>query len=423
MTSNPALYLTATHLREATPYIRAYSHKKIAVLLNSPSFTDEHLTDIAQDLALLYSLKVQPIIIINPEAEIREFLKEDGLCAANLTQIQSICHKVMSTLIAKLSLGLINSNVTPMSIPAISGNFVVAKPKGIIDGKDLQFYGGVRKIKNKYINDLLESQFMVMMTPFGFSPSGETYYIDPYDLTLQLSQSLEVEKIVVLGESVFRHENGDIMREWRPSLELAPESLTPYQANLVHFSTQALMLGIQRIHLLLATEPGALVQELFTRDGCGTMATLELYEQIRNAKPDDTGGIVELLQPLEQKGILVKRPLEQIEAEINHYTVIEREHSIIGCCAFYPYEGEIAELACFVVSPRYRSRKQGDAMLDHIIRKAHSQGIKRIFVLTTQTADWFMERGFAPAQLEDLPVQKQKHYNIERNSKIFIKTL
>lgn len=416
-------YSAAIQLREAAPYIRAYSQKKVAVLLNSPSFTDEHLNDIAQDIALLYSLNIQPVVIVNPHMLVDSHFSDGTLSNEQLTKIQAICNKVSSDLTAKLSVGLINSCVSPTNIPAISGNFVVARPKGIINGQDLQHNGSIRKVKHKSICDLLERQFIVMITPFGFSPSGETYYVDPFELTLEVAQAIEVEKIVVLGESLFHHKSGEIMREWRPSLELAPESLTPYQTKLVQFSTQALLSGIQRIHILLASEPGALIQELFTRDGCGTMATLELYEQIRVAMPDDASGVFELIEPLEQKGILVKRPREQIEAEINHFTVIERDHSIISCCSLYPYSDGFAELACFVVSPKYRGRKKGDALLDHMVRKATNEGITKLFVLTTQTADWFVERGFKKASLEDLPMEKRELYNIQRNSKIFIKDL
>lgn len=419
---NHPIYMTASHLREAAPYIRAYSHKKIAVLLNSPSFSDEHLQDIAQDIALLYSLNVQPVVIINPHTLTSPYLEDPSLNIDRLTTVQAICSRVTSRLIAKLSVGLINSCVTPTNIPAVSGNFVVAKPKGIIDGCDLQHHGTIRKVKHRHVCDLLERQFIVMMSPFGFSPSGEIYYIDPFDLTLEVAKSIEVEKIIVVGESIFQ-DKGDIMREWRPSLELAPELLTPYQSKLVNFCTQALLAGIQRVHLLLASEPGAIAQELYTRDGCGTMATLELYEQIRMAVADDASGIFELIQPLEKEGILVRRPREQIETEINHFTVIERDHSVIGCCAFYQYPAGFAELACFVISKKYRARKQGDALLEHMVRKATHEGVTKLFVLTTQTADWFMERGFKKAALEDLPVEKQTLYNMQRNSQIFIREL
>lgn len=419
----PPVYSTAIHLREATPYIRAYGHKKMIVLLNSPSFEDAHLENIAQDLALLYSLNVQPLVIVNPQRLVAEHLQDHGLSSDKLTLVQAACNKVLNDLMAKLSVGLVNSTVTTTNIPAVTGNFVVAKPKGILDGEDLQHLGIIRKVKHRSITDLLERHFIVMMTTLGFSPSGETYYVDPYELVLQLARNLEIEKVVILGEDLFEHPNGEIMREWRPSLEIPPETLTPYQMQLVEFSIQALMSGMQRVHLLKACEPGAIIQEIFTRDGCGTMATLESYEQIRVAVPDDASGLFELIQPLEDDGILVKRPREQIEAELAHFTVVERDHAVIGCCALYPYSEGFAELACFVIAKKYRSRKQGDALLDHMVRKATNSGVTKLFVLTTQTADWFIERGFKPAKLEDLPIEKQSLYNMQRNSKIFIRTL
>jgi len=417
------LYFTAANLREAAPYIRAFAHKKVVLLLNGACFDAEHLSDIAQDIALLHSLQIQPVVIVNPQAEIDPITQCPSLSSEALQQIQAICNKQASNLTAKLSVGLINSNIAQTEIPAIAGNFVVAKPCGILNGQDSHHFGHVRRIKKEVIATLLERDFIVMMSPLGFSPSGETYYLDPFKLTLQVAKALEVDKIIVIGSALLCHTNGEIIREWRPSYESAPVPLTSEQEQLVQFATQALAAGIQRLHFLLATEPGAIIQELYTRDGCGSMATLELYEQIRVATHEDTSGIFELIQPLEELGILVKRPREQIEAEILQFMVLERDRSIIGCCALHPFSNGFAELSCFVVSPDYRSKGQGDAMLQFMEKKARSQGIQQVFVLTTQTTDWFVERGFKQTTLQALPFEKQTLYNMQRNSKIFIKKL
>ena len=417
------IYSTAAHLRAAVPYIQAYSAKRVIVLLNSPSFTDECVENIAQDIALLYSLNIQPIVIINPDQQLAPYLTEDALSFENLKDIQGICNRVCNTLMAKLTVGLINAGVGMMDIPAVSGNYITARPEGVIHGVDRQHYGLVRRIKREPIVNLLENKFIVMVPPIGHSPSGETYYVDPFELTLSIADALEVEKVVLLGESVLRDSQGEIVHEWRPSHEQLFDNLSVYQNHLVRFASQALLNGVQRVHFLHAHEPGAMIQELFTRDGCGTMATLEFYEQIRTAKLDDASGIFELIQPLEEQGILVRRPRETIEAEINHFTVVERDHSIIGCAALYPYSNNFAELACFVVSPTYRHLKRGDVLLENIVRRAQTDGIEKLFVLTTQTADWFMERGFKPAQLDDLPIERQEFYNLQRQSKIFIRDL
>jgi len=417
------IYGAAAHLREAAPYIRAYNSKRVIVVLNCPSFSAACLENIAQDIALLYCLNLQLIVIVNPDKQLKPLLEENSLSQAHLKSIQDICNRVCNDLTAKLTVGLINSSVGLTDIPAVAGNFIIARPEGVNNGVDRQHYGQVRKIKHQSVRDLLEKKFIVTAAPIGFSPSGETYYVDPFEVALEMADCLEVDKIVLLGESVLHHKDGTIVREWRPSHEQLIAQLSDYQNHAIRFASQALLNGVQRVHLLHAAEPGALTQELFTRDGCGTMATLELYEQIRIAKLDDASGIFELIQPLEEAGILVRRPRELIEAEIHHFTIIERDNTLIGCGALYPYSNSFGELACFVVSTEYRHLKRGDILLEHIVRRAISEGIHKLFVLTTKTADWFIERDFKPASIDQLPMERREFYNMQRNSKIFIREL
>ena len=188
-------------------------------------------------------------------------------------------------------------------------------------------------------------------------------------------------------------------------------------------SLTAVQAGINRAHLLSHKIDGALLQELFTHEGAGTLITGGDYEQLRQANIEDVGGILELLTPLEEQGILVRRSREVLETEINRFKVIERDGMIIACAALYPYSAELAELACVAVSSQYRSGQRGDRLLNAISAQAKAENKNKIFVLTTRTAHWFMERGFSEADLSALPKERQSLYNFQRNSKIFIKDL
>ena len=144
----------------------------------------------------------------------------------------------------------------------------------------------------------------------------------------------------------------------------------------------------------------------------------------KDATIDDVGAILQILQPLEEEGILVRRSRELLEREIDRFVVLEHDHIIIGCAALYPFKNEkTAELACLAIQPAYRRHGYGDALLNHISGEARAQGLNKLVVLTTRTAHWFVERGFTEADVSQLPEQKKQLYNYQRRSKVFVKKL
>ena len=179
-----------------------------------------------------------------------------------------------------------------------------------------------------------------------------------------------------------------------------------------------------RCHIIDRNIDGGLLSELFTRAGIGTMVTRDPLEKLRTATIQDVGGIIRLIEPLEAEGILVKRSREQIEMEINNFSVLDYDGAIIGCVAFFPFQGEkAAELACLAVDPAYRNLGRGDTLLTHIETRAKKSGIRNLFVLSARSFHWFIERGFEETTVDLLPDQKQKSYSYERRSKVLIKRL
>ena len=184
--------------------------------------------------------------------------------------------------------------------------------------------------------------------------------------------------------------------------------------------------GVARTHLIDREVDGGLLLELFTRDGVGTMVSSNPYDTTRRATIEDVGGILELIRPLEQEGALVRRSREKLEMEIGRFFVVERDGTVIGCAAAYPLsDSDAVELACLAVHPEYRDRerRRGDQLLDAILEEARHLGASRLVVLTTQAAHWFQERGFEPAEIDDLPDEKQALYNYSRNSKVLARPL
>jgi len=144
---------------------------------------------------------------------------------------------------------------------------------------------------------------------------------------------------------------------------------------------------------------------------------------VRGARPDDIGGLVALIEPLEEAGTLVRRSRELLEREITRFSIVEHDGVIVGCAALYPYGDEQAELACLAVHPHYRRWGYGTLLMKRIEVQARASGVKRLFVLTTVTSQWFKERGFTVRQVEDLPAEKRLVYNLQRRSNVLMKAL
>ena len=196
------------------------------------------------------------------------------------------------------------------------------------------------------------------------------------------------------------------------------------QAALLHTAKQACLAGVPRCQIISYSDDCALLEELFTHDGSGTLVARDQYERSRAADIDDVGGILELIEPLEQQGILLKRSRELLETEIGQFRLLERDGRIIACAALYPFlEDGCGEIACIVSHPDYRGGQRGQRLLRELEDEARHQGLEEVFVLTTQTAHWFLEQGFAERERETLPSGRQSLYNLQRNSKVFFKSL
>ena len=176
--------------------------------------------------------------------------------------------------------------------------------------------------------------------------------------------------------------------------------------------------GVGRVHLISYEQDGALLRELFTHDGVGTVVTRESLENMREAKADDIPALIALIEPMEQEGILVHRPRELLEQEIERFSIMLHDGIIVGCAALYQHSEEEAELACLAVNPDHREWGYGEQLMKRILRRARQAGIKRLFVLTTRTEHWFVERGFKLGTVDELPAAKKEMYNWQRRSKV-----
>lgn len=425
--------------RHSTPYINRHSDKTFVLMLPGEAIPHTNFHNIVHDIALLCSLDVRLVLVHGARPQIDERLQVADTYSnfhknLRITDSDSLSLVIQAigearTIVeAALSTSLPNSPMHDADMQVISGNFVVAMPHGVIDGVDLQHTGKVRKVHTKSLNAALDSGAVVLLSPIAYSPTGEIFNLTFSDVATHVATAIKADKFLAFIEgNGVTDEEGNLIRQM--SLQECKTYLNEH-GEKINFDLQqaisacylSVLQGVPRAQLVSYSTDGALLTELFTRDGLGTMVYSGHYEQLRPATIDDVGGILDLIRPLEEEGILVRRSRELLETEINKFHVMEKDGTIIACAALYPY-GDMAELSCVATHPEYRNGGRAAQLLQQIENQARKQKIKQLFLLTTQTAHWFIEQGFVQGKLDDLPVQRQLLYNYQRNSKIFIKSL
>jgi amino-acid N-acetyltransferase len=422
--------------RNTAPYINAHRARTFVLMLGGEAAEDANLATILHDMALLHSLGVRLVLVHGARPQIDERLQQAGIPSdyhedMRITDTAAMPHVAdavgtqRAQLEALLSMGLPNSPMQGARIRVCSGNFVTARPLGIVNGIDFQHTGRVRRIDTAGIQQQLAAGSIVLLSPLGYSPTGEIFNLALEDIAVHCAASIGADKLLLFGAAPgVAAPDGSLLRQVAVG-ELAGLTVTdPEQARLLATARRACMAGVPRCHIISHRDDCSLLEELFTHDGSGTLIAKDDFEQSRSASIDDVGGILELIEPLEREGVLVKRSRELLETEIRQFRVLERDGRIVACAALYPFPEEgCGELACIVSHPDYRGGQRGQRLLYELEQEARAQGLDRVFVLTTQTAHWFVEQGFEERSRDALPHKKQALYNLQRNSKVFFKTL
>jgi amino-acid N-acetyltransferase len=405
-------------------------------MLGGAAARHDNFPNIIHDIALLNSLGVRLVIVHGSRPQIDQRLQGAGLTSefhdglritdnAAMEHVKDAAGSLRAQIEALLSMGLPNSPMQGASMRVCSGNFVTARPIGVVDGVDFHHTGRVRRIDTAGINLQLAKASIVLLSPLGYSPTGEIFNLALEDIAVQCASAIGADKLVLFGDATgVMNDKGDLIRQCTVGEISSLATGDAGQADLLHTAKRACLAGVKRCHIISHGDDCALLEELFTHDGCGTLVANDDYEQSRQANIDDVGGILELIEPLEQEGILLKRSRELLEAEINLFRVLVRDGRTIAAAALYPFPEEACgEVACIVSHPDYRGGQRGQRLLQELEQEARSQGLQRVFVLTTQTAHWFIEQGFAEASRDELPGEKQSLYNLQRNSKVFFKNI
>lgn len=439
---NPADFVAA--LRGCAPYVHAHHGRVFVIAFEGEAAERADFDQWLYDIGLLHSLGVKLVLVHGARPQINQQLALRGLephysggvritDRAALEGVKSAVGSLRMDIEARLSTSLASTPMGGARIRVASGNWITARPLGVRNGVDHQFTGEVRRVDVDTIRQVLEQDRIVLLSPVGYSPTGEIFNLRAKDVATAAASALKADKLVfVLSSDPNQWQLADDTGD-AGQLSLAGAEALLAQAAHVSDDDRAYLQsaidagrsGVQRVHLIAASVDGALLRELYTRDGEGLMLYADAdYEATRDANIEDVGGILQLIQPLEDRGVLVPRSREQLELDIQHFNVIVRDGLVIACCALFPYaDAQMGELACVAVHPDYQRNGHAAALLKRVETEARKLGLKKLFSLTTHSPHWFIERSFVEAGIDSLPMQRQQLYNWQRNSKVLVKSL
>ena len=419
--------------RTAAPYINAHKGKTVVLAFGGDVVAEEGFAAIVHDIAILATLGLRLVLVHGTPTAVEAALVDPGIgtgpargrrisTGEEIDRIAGSAGLLRARIEALLSMGIANSPMHGARIRVCGGNFVIAQPLGVHEGSDFGHTGRVRRIDREGISAELASGNIVLLSPLGYSTTGEIFYLGRDEVAVAAATGLGADKLVLLEESLLCDPEGAALRD--VPLRLAQMLLAENPSPALEAAIQACQGGVERCHILDHRRDGALLCELYTRDGVGTMVNRDSYESIRVAGIEDVGGIMELIEPLERDGTLVRRSRERLELEIDCFSVVERDGAIIACAALYADQPNgSGELACVATDPAYRRSGRANRLLEHIEARARGEGLSRLFVLTTRTAHWFVERGFRASELAELPAKRRELYNFQRNSQVLIKDI
>ncbi|WP_445359085.1 amino-acid N-acetyltransferase [Microbulbifer sp. ANSA005] len=423
--------------RHAAPYINDLRGRTLVIGIPGDALEHANFRNLVHDMALLASLGVRLVVVHGAREQINRALDERGIenrfhenqritNRETLEIVKSVVGKLRFDIEAAFSQGLPDSPMARSALKVVSGNFVTARPSGVLDGVDLGWTGTVRRMDTNTLEQNLDQGSLVLLSPLGTSLTGELFNINYLDLAAEASRVLRAEKLVLFREPEQLQVDGNPVHEL--SILQAEQVSPKVQSATLRCAIRACNAGIARTHLLSFCKNGALIQELFRREGAGTMIYRDSYEVVRRARITDVGGILGLIRPLEKDGVLVRRSREKLEAEIEHFTLVEVDGTPVACAALYPIKDDkgattAAEVACLASHPEFRGGGRGAKLMRHLERQAQTVQVDELYVLTTQTEHWFIEQGFEQVGISELPATRKSLYNIQRNSRILRKRL
>lgn len=428
-------------VRQAAPYIHAFRGRTFVIAFGGEVLESGSAQALIHDIALLDSMGIRLVLVHGARPQIDAEMRmrglepkfHKGLRVTDADALECVKRAMGVTRIeieALLSQGLPNTPMAGAFLRVTGGNFVTPRPVGVVDGIDFQYTGAVRKVIAEEIQADLAQENVVLITPISASPTGEIFNLAWEEVAEAVAVAVQADKLIYLCDAAgVINAKGALIDALTAdeAQKLVGRNLqmqAPEIARVLPSAVRACRSGVGRVHFLDRQSDGAMLMEFFTRDGVGTVMTQAPLARLRDATIDDVAAILRLIEPLEADGTLVKRGRERLEMEVSHFSLVEHDGVVVGCAALYPYtDAKSAELACVAVMPDFRRSGYGDQLREYIETRAKKMKLKQLFVLTTRTAHWFIERGFVESSVDALPSARREVYNLQRRSKVLVKTL
>jgi amino-acid N-acetyltransferase len=424
-------------IREVFYYQNRFDGKTIVLKIDYPILNAPHFPQLLKDLAMLRATGIEIVLIPGAGEWIDQVLKEydieseyvDGVRIATQESIPFIRMAAFDVANRLMTL------LTAFQANAVIGNFTRARGVGVVDGVDFQNSGRVEKILKEPLQQILDQGMIPIFPCIGWNAAGKPYNLSSDDIALAVAEALQAEKLFFVTDSDgfmetrFKLPSGLVKnsdgRVARLSLEEAQEVLNLNAGNpdpdlkYLELALAACRKGTERAHVVDGRMEGAILREIFSNLGVGTMVYGNDYESIRPMKADDIGDVLRLMQPLMNEGILIKRSEDDLMARHGDFVVYSIDDVVHACGSLHDYGEGQGEIAAIATNPVYGHLSMGRKIVFYLIEKAAKLGMTRVFALTTRTVDWFEQLGFVEADLESLPARKRDTYNHARKSRIF----
>jgi amino-acid N-acetyltransferase len=433
-------------IREAFHYQSRFEGSTMVFKIDFPVTENPGFPYLMKDLALLAQTGFKVVIVPGAKEGIDAVLRQHEIVSA-YAQVGGAAESARVTAAAAIpfvemaSFHVATRFMTFLSgsrVDAVIGNFVRARGLGVVNGLDMEHTGTVDKIYTGSISRVLDLGMVPILPCIGWSPSGKPYNVPSDEIALAASTALGAVKLFIVSvHGGIRAGSCSLPENLETRADGSLVRLTPQEADSViaanagggeasvrilkelRLALKASRAGVDRVHLIDGREEGAVLKELFSNLGAGTMVYTDEYESIRPFHSRDLPDLLRLMEPLMQTGILVRRSAEQITEKKDDYSVYEIDGSVHACGALHDWGEGQGEIAAVATDPLFADMGLGRRIVGYLAEKARKNGLRRVFVLTTSTHDWFETLGFREAPVESLPERKRRLYDQSRRSKVF----
>jgi amino-acid N-acetyltransferase len=427
-------------IREVLSYLEQFRETTFVVKIDNTIVNDPLFSITVKDLCLLHEAGIRIAIIPGATGRIDEILGSYSIQYRYVKGVR-VAGEDAVPFIKMAAFDVANRLMTMLAangVNAVVGNWVRARGVGVIDGVDYKSAGIPEGVRGDTVRKVLEDDMIPVFPCIGWSSVGRPYNVSSNELAVMVATSLGAEKLFFISsrdgfnassfsvpQTVAVAPGGRIANFSLPDLEEF-FNLNPGRDKELEFlrrAQRACAAGVERVHILDGRIEGVILKETFSNLGSGTMVYSKSYSGIRPMKLIDVSDVLRLMQPFVERGILLPRTEAQLEEGIADFVVFEVDDSVHACAALHEFPDGQAEIAGIAVDPNFAHLGVGPKIVDYLCDRAKKKGLASVFVLTTQTADWFEKLGFEERDPSILPEKKRQAYNLQRKSRVFSRKL